>query len=418
MYHSHIQLIDDPQWVSYCVEKGCSFRDHIQGYVCRTHCSRHVCSGSSCSLIKNMVTHTRCQRGLSESSCPVVGLLLFHKPQLEFRGPYYIPDKGDSIQMGYGAIEYEPGTSLCYSEMDSNNPILKASLSVTLALFSTLLTKEFCRQYEIIDKSHGLNISTNNMPFSWMAKVFELAEVIQFNTKPELHCSREMSSVVKEAVLKNTVAISTLFDSRDHNINRFMKKVTCKYNDKHAKRAEFYTMVVMLTLCLFPYLKHPVLDDLFNNRTLVMMCFDKTRTRHSQWSTLSTHIHLHVNQRQFQKRVLSNRDLYSSLPVVVMVTLDNYISSASYVEEESCVSHSQTTRDHRENHREDLPCEVRNPETPLDSSLYLNETKEKKKTNTKTKRRVLGKRRTPCSTGYYETHEGRLEEKVMRLQTS
>lgn len=319
-----------------------------------------------------------------------------------------MPDRGDSIEMGYGAIEYEPETGLCCSEVDGNHLILKASLPVMIALFSTALTEEFGRQYEIIDKNQGVNTSSSTPSFSWMAKIFELAEVIQFKTKPELRCSGEMSSVVKDAVLKSAVAISTLFNSRNNKINRFMKKVTCKYNDKHAKRADFYTMVVMLALCFFPYLKHRVLGDLFNNRTLVIMCFDKTRTRHNQWSTLSTHIHLHVNQPEFVKRVQSNSDLGSSLPVVVTVTLEKYISDASYSENESSMSHSQTPRDHHE-HLE--PSEVRNQtDTRLDSSLH----RKKKKKN----KPLMGKRRTPCSTGYYETHEGRLEEKVMRLQHS
>ena len=438
MHHCHIQLIDDPQWVSYCVENGCSFRDHIQGYVCRTHCSRHLCSVSSCSLIKNMVAHTH--RGPSESPCPVADLLLFHKPQLEFRGPCDIPERGASIQTGYGAMEYEPGPSLRHWEMDSNDPVLKASIALALALFSTMLTPDFCRQYEIIDRSQGSNISTTNgMSVLWMAKVFELAELIQSNPEPELHCSREMSSVVKEAVLKNTVAISTLFDSRDRNIARFMKKVTCKYNHKHTKGAEFYTMIIMLTLCLFPHLRHRVLDSLFNNRTLVLMCFDKTRTRHSQWSTLSTHIHLHVNRREFQKRVLTNRDLYSFLPVVLAVTLDNYIASASYMEEVDSMPLGQTTRDHgedlpydpetppyedkdctplldrttrdhTENHGEDLPCD---PDTQLDSSQSLKKKKTKNTKNTKTRKTILGKRKRPCTPCHYEMHEGRLEEKEM-----
>lgn len=387
--------------MSYCVENECSFRDHIQGYVCRTHCSKHVCSGSSCSLIQTMVTRSRYQTGSSESSCPVADLLVFHKPQLEFKGPYYMSNRGDSIEMGYGAIEYEPGTGLCCSEVDRNHLILKASLPVMIALFSTALTEEFGRQYDIIDKSQG------TPSFSWMAKIFELAEVIQFKTKPELRCSREMSLVVKDAVLKSAVAISTLFNSCNDKISRFMKKVTCKYNDKHVNRADFYTMVVMMALCFFPYLKHRVLGDLYNNRTLVIMCFDKTRTRHNQWSTLSTHIHMHVNQPEFVKMALSNSDLGSSLPVVVTVTLEKYISDASYSENESSKSHSQTPRDHCEHLK---PSEVRHQtDTQLDLSLHRKKKKSKP---------FMGKRRTPCSTGYYEAHEGRLEEKVMRLQHS
>lgn len=403
MNHSHIELIEDPQWVSYCVENECSFRDHIQGYVCRTHCSRHVCSGSSCSLIQTMVTRTRYQTGSFGSSCPVAALLVFHKPELEFRGPYYIPDKGDPVELGYGAKEYQPAKGVCCSDGDGDHIIIKASLSVIVALFSTALSEGFRTQYDIIDKSQGVNTSTGTPSLPWMAKIFELAEVIELKTKPELPCSLEISLVVKEAALKTAVSISTLFNSRRDMIKRFMKRVTCRYNDKHAKRADFYTMVVMLTLCFFPYLKHRVLCDLFNNRTLVIMCFDKTRTRHNQWSTLSTHVHLHVNQPEFVNRVLSTSNLDRGLPIVVTVTLTKYIAEASYSDRDSAMAHIQTPGDRRDRLEQ---CEVTNePETGKVSSLH--EIKPK---------RIMGKRRTPCSAGYYETHEGRVDGKVMRLK--
>lgn len=124
------------------------------------------------------------------------------------------------------------------------------------------------------------------------------------------------------------------------------------------------------------------------------MCFDKTRTRHNQWSTLPTYIHLHVNQPEFVQRLLPNSDLGSTLPVVVMVTLDKYISDATYSGDGSMSLRTQThDREVRIDTRSD-PCLTR-------------EEDEKK-------RMILGKRRTPCSTGYYEAHEGRLEDKVMR----
>lgn len=397
--------------MSYCVENKCSFRDHIRGYVCPTHSSRHVCSASSCSLIRSMATRTQYQAHSSESPCPVAALLVFQKPQLEFRGTYYVPAKGDPVEMGYGAMEHEPGTRLCDGELDVNHLILKASLPVMIALFSTALTDKFARQYETIAKSQVLNNSWKDPRFSWPTKIFELAEAIQFAGKPTLHCSREMSSVVKEAVLKSAVALSTLFNSRDDKITRFMRKVTCKYNDKHSKRADFNTMVVMLTLCLFPYLKHRVLCDLFNNRTLVIMCFDKTRTRHNQWSTLSTHVHLHANQPEFVKGVLANSDLGSSLPIVVTVTLDKYMSDASYsgnTIESMSHSHSWSPQDHSKQMKK--PRKARNRPQHRPESLSFHQTK--------TSAPLTGKRKTPCYAGYYERHEGRLEEKVMHLEHS
>lgn len=303
---------------------------------------------------------------------------------------------GDSIEMGYGAIEYKPRTGICCPEADGKNLVLKASLSVMIALFSTALTDNFGRQYEIVENSQGVSASSSTPCFSWMAKIFELAEIIQSETKPALPCSGEMSSVVKDAVLKSAVAISTMFDSRDGKISRFMKKMTRRYNDKHAKRADFYTMVVMLALCLFPYLKHRVLGKLFNNRTLVIMCFDKTRTRHRQWSTISTQIHLHVKQPEFVQRVLSKPAVGSSLPVVDTVTLDTYISTASYSKNEN-TSRRRAPRDQLE-HPE--PCAVahQTDTTGPHSSLHRE----------KTTRSIVGKRRTPpCSTGQCETLDGK-----------
>ncbi|KAM7380056.1 hypothetical protein PAMP_003377 [Pampus punctatissimus] len=55
-----------------------------------------------------VVTQTRYQTGSSEESCLVATLLDFHKSQVEFRGPYYVPGKGDFIEMGYGTIECQP----------------------------------------------------------------------------------------------------------------------------------------------------------------------------------------------------------------------------------------------------------------------------------------------------------------------
>ncbi|KAE8277786.1 hypothetical protein D5F01_LYC24197 [Larimichthys crocea] len=356
-----------------------------------------------------MVTSTRYQTGSSECSCPVVTLLDFHKPQVEFRGPYYMPDKGDSIEMGYGAIECQPdGPLSCVTEAEQNHLVLKAGLPVMVALFSTLLTKEFLSQYEMEERSQGL--SSNAPRSSWMARICELAEAIRLKPKPELPCSRDMASVVKDAVLRSAVAISTLYNSHDDKIKSFMRKVTCKYNDKSATRVDFYTMVVMLALCLFPYLKHRILGDRFNNRTLVILCFDKTLTKHHHWSTLATHIHRHVNRPESRCGVLSDgRDLCDFLPVVATVTLEKYISEASYSSaEDDQMSLSQTSPrgDYSQGARGDQTDARRADCSPLC-----------RKTETETEPLVTRKRRKPCSAGYYGAHDddGRLEAKVPRV---
>lgn len=181
-----------------------------------------------------------------------------------------------------------------------------------------------------------------------------------------------------------------------------MKKLTCKYNDKHATRMEFYAMVVMITLCLFPYLKHRVLGELLNSRTLVIMCFDKTITRHNQWSTLSTHIHLHANQPEFTKKV-SSGTIEHLLPVIISITLDKYIAEGIYPEDKDM-----------------LPSEAgpqRVPCTNMVSSTN-NETKVSRTPNSNDNRGMPRgrKRNSPNSTGYYEDHNGRLCQKVLRAQ--
>lgn len=356
--------------------------------------------------------------------------------------------KTDSIGPGYGGNTHEPNRTISSFDVDEHALIVKASLPVMIALFSTVLTEEFGMQYRITEESQRLNTSSTNTSFSWMTRIFELAEVIAFNANPELGYNIVMPSVVKDAVTKSTVAMSTLFSSCDKKINLFTKRLSGKYNDKHARRIDFYTMVVMLALCFFPYLKHRILGDLFNTRTLVIMCFDKTLTKHSKWSTLSTCIHMHVNQPDFIKRVLSHNNLDNFLPVVVTVTLEKYISDASCSAKQTSLAHIQTPQDLSD----DLDlCGLRpQPETPLKTSIDIKkdlavmkkinqpmasiqtsrdlsktlglcgvrnqaETQLNTSLDVKNDRALLRKRKTPCTTETYEMHEGRLAEKVMCL---
>lgn len=409
MNHYHIQLIEDPQWVSYCVENECSFRNHARGYVCQTHCSEHKCSASGCSAVEVMVARARRHAGPAEFSCPVVALLDFHKPQVEFRGPWYMPNAGDSIEMGYGATECEPHAPLAraMTEAEENHLILKAAIPAMIALFSTLLTEDFARQYETVDESRSLYASSNAPCFSWMARICELAESVRLAAEPELPCSGDTASVVQDAVLKSTAAMSTLYNSRDDKIKSFMRKVACKYNDKNVTRKDFYNTVVMLTLCLFPYLKHRVLGELFNNRTLVIMCFDKTLAKHHQWSMLATCIHQHMNRPESKIGILTDgRDLGARLPAVTRVTLEKCISEARYSAEDIGMSLGQT-RGHRDCSRLRERTGVRGADP--------SPTRQKSETETGPR---AGKKRRPCLTGFYGRHEddARLEDKVPRLE--
>lgn len=403
MNHCHIELIDDPQWVSYCVERECSFRDNVHGYLCRAHCTRHVCTGFSCAMVKQMATRTQ-YRTEGVSACPVTDLLVFHKPQMEFRGAYYMPNRDDVLELGYGGLECESATGLCRTELEGNQIILKASLPAMIALFSTALSDRFAREYESQNNARGPpNVSSGAACSSWMTIVFDLAKEIELKPRAELSCRRDNTPIVREAALKSAAAMVTLFESRNEKIARFMKKLVCKYNDKHRERTEFYAMVIMVTLCFFPYLKHRVLGEVFNNRTLVIMCFDKTITKHSQWSTLSTHIHLHVNQPEFVKGVLLNSDLATALPVIVTVTLDKYMSDAIYPQdkvvskrqpEKQCCSDPGATTSNG------------GPKLPVTA-----------KRDRGGKLLVARKRTKSSFAGYYEDHEGRLTRKCPKTSS-
>lgn len=405
MNHCHTELIEDPQWVSYCVDNRCSFRDNIHGSVCRVHCTRHICTGSSCSLIRQMAAYTASSSGSASgdtvSSCPVTDLLVFHKPQVEFRGSYYTPH--DNIEFGYGGLECTPNLKHHHSEVEINQSVLNASLPAIVALFSTVLTERFTKEYDIVNNTPGAPASGGPV-FSWMTEIYELARQLELQPRATFCCSRDKMTIVYNATLKTVAAIVTLFDSTNEKVVRFMKKLACKYNDKHGTKMEFYTMVVMVTLCLFPYLKHRVLGELLNNRTLVIMCFDKTVTRHNQWSALSTHIHLHANQPEFVKKVLSDSDVERLLPVIITVTLQKYVSDGMYQEEKDALSGGAGRQ--------------RAPFSTDAASSTNNDAKLVRPSKVTDGHDIArGRKRTsPTSTGYYEEHNARLQKKLVRVQ--
>ncbi|KAK2848635.1 hypothetical protein Q5P01_008469 [Channa striata] len=260
--------------------KGCPFEDdRVRGrYVCRAHYSEHSCSGPSCALI-----HAKASRvpygTSSESSCPVVELLTFRKEELEFKDPCVAGTRGPEASYGALGRESGPGRGCrprTEEELDAVALVLKSCLPAMIAHFSTLLTDEFLRQYEVADCGQAPVAG----PQSWTE--FCTADRVRFGGRAELGLAGEwQASVVREATLRSAVAVSTL-----------------------------------------------AMGELFSSRTLVLMCFDKTRTRHNQWSMLATHIHLHVNQPEFAKG-LAGSDLESSLPLMVAVTLDKYTSCAA-----------------------------------------------------------------------------------------
>lgn len=318
-------LIDDPQWVSYCVEQSCRFSSEAAGYVCRDHYSRHVCSTVGCNLLRDIVDWTK-RASAPSPECPVEELLVFRKPQVEFRS---MSSTDHGAESGYGGLEYNGPNAVTSRDEDINHAILTATIPVIVALFSTILTPKFYKEYRLVHHNRGPSLTSTGVSQSlWMSKTLALTREIAFTSPFSLKCSRKSLEVIREATLRNSVALATLFDCKDGNISRFMRKLTAKYNEKHALRTGFDAMVVMVSLCLFPYLKHRILGDMFDNRTMVIMFFDKAIAKHSQWSSLSTHVHLHANDASFFKRVMADYDKKNTLPSVVTATLDTYIHNA------------------------------------------------------------------------------------------
>ncbi|KAL4008346.1 hypothetical protein ACER0C_002198 [Sarotherodon galilaeus] len=397
-----VGLIDDPQWVSYCVENACTFSSSSSealGHVCRNHCSRHVCSGPGCTLVRDMVDWTKRKR-LPPPECPVEQLLVFRKPQVEFRASYHMPSRDPSLELGYGGLEYMSGRNTAPPpNTDLNQMILTASLPVTVALFATLLTRDFSDEYRRVHYDRGSTSTSIGVLCSpWMDITLSLAKEVAFRSAFPLRCSREYLSVIRDAAFSNAVAVSTLFDCKEGKINRFMRKLAGRYNEKHVSRTGFYTMVTMVSLCLFPYLKHRVLGNMFDNRTLVIMFFDKAITKHNQWSSLSTHVHLHANDTAFAKRVhLTNPDKQKRLPTAVSAILDTYISNAVLRQEmdDSDLANGRQCNDPK-------PTE----ETAEKGSVS------DRATARQTKRLSSRKRKGPCYGGYYEDNSDRVGQKV------
>nr|BBA49236.1 hypothetical protein [Oryzias latipes] len=333
------ELIDDPQWVSHCVEEECAFDDrYIPGcYVCSAHLSKHSCSGFDCALVRAMAARVSYASASGEFSCPVVGLAAFRREDPDFRGPWY---SGTEATVGYGALEVDPRTGgprggpWVEDQCGVSARVLKSCLPAMIALFSTVLTREFADEYRTVERGEG---QVPSQRCRWTSRVFRLAGCIEFRTVGErVRADLGDLGTVRDAALKSAAAVSTLFCSPEARIKRFVKKMVNKQSDKHSRRDGFYTLVIMASLCFFPYLKLAVLSEMFDNRTLVLMFFDKTLARHNQWSMLSTNVHLHVKRPQFQ-RALADADPGRLLPLVVRAALDDYVSLSGQSSELKCL---------------------------------------------------------------------------------
>lgn len=184
MNHCHVELIEDPQWVSYSVDNRCSGTTFTGLCVVRT-------ALDTCATVRNAMHGPA--SGDTASSCPVADLLMFHKPQVEFRGSYFMAQ--DNIEFGYGGLECTPNLKRYHSEVEINQSILKASLPSMIALFSTTLTERFTREYEIVNNAPGATLSGAPC-LSWMTVIYELARQIELRPRATYGCSTDKMSIV------------------------------------------------------------------------------------------------------------------------------------------------------------------------------------------------------------------------------
>lgn len=321
MNHFHSMLIDDCQWVAHCVEARCSFVNTGYGYVCPWHNTIHRCILGECALVNGMTT-------LADdcgSSCLVAYSAAFRTPELEFNGSYYVANTDNAVE-GYGSVHASQRVVSQTIDMEGHVPTLKAAVPALIALFATMETEEFRRDYQrIADNKSSWHCPHGSGHSPWTNVVIERTKrLVDSSVAQDLHIKAVVEGAVKDLVLRSVVALCTMFDSPYNNILRFMRKVTCKHHDSETSEFDFYVLVIMAALCTFPYLRHDLCVEL-DVKILVVMCFDKTATKHNQWSNLSTYVHQHANRAEFLKRVACTDTARAWLPTIIRETVDDYI---------------------------------------------------------------------------------------------
>ncbi|KAK2814519.1 hypothetical protein Q5P01_000318 [Channa striata] len=295
------------------------------------------------------------------------GLLTFRK-RAGVQRPVGAGTRGPEASYGAGGpAPVGPGRGCRPSteeELDAVALVLKSCLPAMIALFSTLLTDEFLREYEVADRGQAPVAG----PQSWTARMFRAADRVRFGGRAELGLAGEwQASVVREATLRSAVAVSTLFASREPRIERFVKRMVCRHNDKRAKRADFYTA----------------------------------------WSTLATPRSPAVNQPSSPK---GSREATSKEPTPAWSRWRWASACRVPPRTEAAgwggrLGGGLSSDRPRNRALGAIPRQEVRPSTPLEAD--------------KPERGQRGsgrKRRTPCSSAYYEVHGGRLGEKTMRMR--
>lgn len=320
--HYHAEFLDSPEWTQMCLRNKCTFVQHGDGYACQDHFSVHNCSPSSCRKTALMA-----QECFGPKGCPFVSLLTFQKPQLEFRGPDYLPGN-PGAEPGYSSLN-EMGSrnrskTVCKEQdglMEMREKLLKVSVPVLVALYVTLVTRTFKAHYED-SSSNSVSARTN----SWMVLVSRRAKAMVDKGRTTRPTNSALRTAVRNATLHALTGFAHIFQAQ--TAPRFVNELMVKYNATQVNQKlwiQLVTMIIILALCLHSHVEHGPEYNRFLPKTLTILFFDKDLAPHKRWSNLSKLISRDAKQIKLLFRKRNERNSLP-LPAVVTAILDDMLA--------------------------------------------------------------------------------------------
>ena len=318
--HHHQDLHYSPEWTHMCLIYRCNFVQHGDAYLCLEHSAVHICSPSSCRETTLMA-----HESLGPEGCPFVALLIFKKPQVEFRGPDYLPgnpgaEPGYSCPKHFCSRNWSKETSSIDGLIEAREKLLKLSVPVLVALYRTLITSKFKAHYEV-SSSNNVSMKTK----SWMVLVSSRAKEMIDKGHTTCPTNPALRTAVREATLKTLTGFAHVFQAQ--TAPRFVNELMVKYNTTQVKQKlwlQLVTMIVILALCLHSHIEHGPRYKKFLPKTLAILFFDKDLAPHKCWSNLSKLISRDAKQINllFCRPDQRNNLL---LPAVVTAILDDML---------------------------------------------------------------------------------------------
>ena len=263
---------------------------------------------------------------LGLEGCPFVALLTFKKPQIEFRGPDYLPGN-PGAEPSYSCFKHmcsrnwSNETSSIDSLIELREKLLKVSVPVLVALYMTLVTRTFKAHYE---DSSSNNVSTRSK--SWMVLVYRRAKSMIGKGRTTCPTSSSLRTAVREATLNALTGFAYIFQAQ--TAPRFVNELMVKYNTTQVKQKswlQLVTMLVILALCLHSHIEHGPRYKTFLPKTLAILFFDKDLAPQKRWSNLSKLISRDAKQIKLLFHRPNQRNSLA-LPAVVTAVLDDMLS--------------------------------------------------------------------------------------------